>query len=138
MATTITAHLSFKGNCREAMAFYKDCFGGELSLQGMADGPMADTMPPEMRDKIMHASLTSGSLMLMGSDMNAEGVKQGDNVTLMLTCSSNEEIKRLESKLAAGGQINHPVQDAFWGGLFGHLIDKYGFTWMLYYDGANG
>ena len=32
-----TTYLHFNGNCRTAMAFYRDCFGGELEVVASPD-----------------------------------------------------------------------------------------------------
>jgi len=81
----INAYLTFGGNCREAMSFYKDVLGGELQLQTIGDSPMADKMPQGMKDYILHAQLTNGTLLLMGSDMVSEqGLQKGNAVSLML------------------------------------------------------
>jgi PhnB protein len=48
--TQINSYLTFNGNCREAMNFYKDCLGGELNLQTIAESPLADKMPAQMKE----------------------------------------------------------------------------------------
>lgn len=34
---SITTYLHFSGNCRSAMAFYRECFGGELAVMAYPD-----------------------------------------------------------------------------------------------------
>lgn len=46
--TQINSYLTFNGNCREAMNFYKDCLGGELILQTIGESPLAYKMPQLM------------------------------------------------------------------------------------------
>jgi len=133
--TQINSYLTFNGNCREAMAFYKDCLGGELTLQTIGESPLADKMPQQMKDFILHATLTNEALVIMGSDMVTEkGLIKGNAVSLMLNCSSEEEIKYYYAKLAADGQKTHPLENSFWGALFGDLTDKYGNQWLLHFD----
>jgi PhnB protein len=61
----LNPYLNFDGNCREAMNFYKDCLGGELSIQKVSESPMmADQMPSQMRDSVLHSSLTSDNIIL--------------------------------------------------------------------------
>jgi PhnB protein len=133
--TNINAYLTFGGNCREAMSFYKDVLGGELQLQTIGESPMADKMPPDMKDYILHAQLTNGALLLMGSDMVSEqGLQKGNAVSLMLACESEATIKDYYKKLSAEGQAAHPLEDTFWGALFGDLTDKYGNHWLLNFD----
>jgi PhnB protein len=43
--TTINAYLTFNGNCRQAMTFYRECLGGELTLQAVKGSPMEGHWP---------------------------------------------------------------------------------------------
>ncbi len=131
----INSYLTFNGNCREAMSFYQECLGGELSFQTIGDSPMADKMPAEIREHILHSTLTRDELILMGSDMvSGRGLIRGNAVAMMLDCSSQDEIRTTYAKLSEGGQATHPLEDSFWGALFGDLIDKYGNSWLLHYE----
>lgn len=132
--TQINAYLNFNGNCRDAMTFYQACLGGELSLQTVGESPMAGNMPAEAKDRIMHASLIKGGLVLMGSDMMGAELKSGNQITLSINCSNEEEINTFFANLSAGGQIQDPVADMFWGAKFGALIDKFGISWIVNYD----
>lgn len=133
--TNIYAYLTFNGNCREAMTFYKGCLGGELVLQPVGDSPLADKLPPKMRKSILHSTLTKNGFVLMGSDMVGEGgLIKGNTVSLMLSCGSEKEIRTVYKKLCDGGKATHPVDHTFWGALFGDLTDKYGNQWLLNYD----
>ncbi len=118
------------------MNFYKDCLGGDLHMMQVNSTPAAAQMPAEMQDQIMHAQLTTpDGAVLMSSDMLGEtGITAGNNMTVMLNCKSEEEVHSLYSKLAEGGNPNHPPKEEFWGAIFGHLVDKYGFQWMLNFD----
>lgn len=135
MSKHINPYLTFNGNCREAMTFYQDCLGGELSLQTIGESPMAERFPPDMKAGILHATLTNGALILMASDMVGEkGLQKGNAVSLMLECSSETEIRTLYEKLSAGGQSTHALEDTFWGALFGDLTDRFGNQWLLHFD----
>lgn len=133
--TQINAYLTFNGNCREAMTFYKDCMGGELHLQAIGESPLADKMPAEMKECILHATLTKDNLILMGSDMVGEqGLIKGNAVSLSLNCSSEEEVQAFYEKLSAGGNKDHVLEQSFWGATFGDLTDKYGNHWLLHFE----
>jgi PhnB protein len=131
----ITPYLFFDGKCREAMAFYKSCFGGELMLSRYADGPegagCADGEGEPDKERIMHACLTGGGASLMASDNPMGAPKMGDNVSLSLHCETMDDIQRLFKALGDGGKVVMPLADTFWGAHFGMLVDKYGFHWML-------
>ena len=133
--TQIIAYLTFNGNCREAMTFYQNCLGGELMFQTIGETPMADKMPPEVTDYILHSTLTNGNLSLMASDMVSEkGLERGNAVSLMLNCSSEEEIRRCYYLLSEAGKATHPLEHSFWGALFGGLTDPFGNHWLLHFD----
>ena len=70
--TQINSYLTFNGNCREAMTFYKECLGGELSFQTIGESPLSEKMSAEMKRYIVHATLKNDKLELMGSDMVCE------------------------------------------------------------------
>jgi len=132
MATRVNAYLNFSGSAREAMTFYKDCIGGETEFMTVGGSPIEDQMPAEMKDSIMHSTLIKGDITIMATDMSGpEGVTVGNNFSLMLDCETEDEIRTFYDKLVVGGNATHPVSPAFWGGLFGHLTDKYGINWML-------
>ncbi|MBI2850492.1 MAG: VOC family protein [Chloroflexi bacterium] len=128
------AYLTFEGNCREAMEFYKGCLDGELNLMTVGDSPMAAQMPAEMHSKILHSVLTNGAIMLMGSDkLDEEEYRHGNTVSLCLVCKSKKEIETLFSKLSTGAKAVNPLREEFFG-IYGDLTDKYGFHWMFQAD----
>lgn len=133
--TNILTYLTFNGNCREAMTFYKQALGGELILQTIGESPMADRMPLKMKDCILHATLSNGKYTLMASDMVGEkGLQKGNAVSLMLDCVSETQLRELYLKLSEDGERTHPIENTFWGALFGNLTDKFGNHWLLHHQ----
>ena len=131
----INSYLTFSGNCREAMTFYQECLGGELNFQTIGESPLADQMPPQMKECILHSTLTTEDFVIMGSDMTPEtGLVKGNAVSLMLNCSNETDIRMSFDKLSDGGTVKHQLENAFWGALFGNLTDKYGNNWILNSD----
>ncbi len=137
---TLNPYLSLPGTCREAMNFYKEIFGGELNIMTFADTPMADQMPPEMKNSIIHSMLkVSDSFKIMATEMTGtekgpSDLIAGNNVSLTLVCESEAEIRELFSKLSTDAKAKDELQSAFWGGLFGRLTDKFGTHWMFEYS----
>jgi PhnB protein len=133
--TQINSYLTFSGNCREAMTFYKECLGGELAFQTIGESPLSEKMPGQMKDCILHSTLTKGPLVLQGSDMVSEkGLVKGNAISLSLNCSTEDEIRNFYQKLSSGGEATHPLENTFWGALFGDLTDKFGNHWLLHFD----
>ena len=127
----LNVYLAFPGNCEEALHFYKDWFGGEIvSLQRFGDTPVEST--EEQKQKVMHAEFRAGDIYLMASDGRpGEPLTPGDMVNLSINLTDADEQESIFSKLSAGGSVDMPLQDTFWGASFGMLTDKYGIRWML-------
>ncbi|MFN8349511.1 MAG: VOC family protein [Spirosomataceae bacterium] len=130
----INPYLNFNGNCREAMLFYQSCLGGDLTLQPLAESPMAAQMPSESGNLILHGALQkNGTTLLLGSDMIGAHRTNGNAVTLSLYCHSKEETRRCFNRLASGGEILEPLHQTFWGATFGRLTDKFGNHWLFHF-----
>jgi PhnB protein len=131
----INAYLNFDGNCREAMSFYQRCFGAELQVMLFSDAKGQCEFPPGAEDKVMHARLTKGSVVLMASDtMPGMPLTPGNNVHLTIHCETLHEIQSLFAALGDNGTITMPLQDTFWGAHFGMLTDRFGVHWMLNFE----
>ena len=130
MADT-TPYLFFDGDCRQAMEFYKSCFGGELNVMGYGDAPPQEGCPPADKDRVMHAALFGGQFRLMASDVSGTPLKKGDNVHVSVNCASLDEIQRLFGAVGKGGKVDVALHDAFWGSKFGMLTDRFGVHWMF-------
>ena len=125
------AYIRFDKKCREAMTFYQEVLGGKLNMQTIGETPMRQHMPAAMHQHILHAELRRRGLVLMGSDMaGPDGVTMGTSFSLVLVCETKKEIERLFAKLAEGGKVGHPLEEAFFGTI-GDVVDKFGVPWML-------
>ena len=49
-----TPFLLFDGNCAEAMTFYHQCLGGELTLTKLGDTPMKDQFPLKKHNRMIN------------------------------------------------------------------------------------
>lgn len=97
----MTVHIRFDGNCREVFEFYKDVFEQEPSFQTYGESPMASQTPSKMKDKIFHATINKGNIMLMGADtIGPDKLQRGNKIILCLLCESKKEIETLFQKLS--------------------------------------
>jgi PhnB protein len=130
MASRLNPYLTFNGNARDAMEFYRSVFGGDLNVStfgefGQADSPGAD--------KVMHAQLESPKgFTLMASD-TAPGMEYspGNTITVSLSGDDGDELRGYWEKLSAGGNVAMPLEKQMWGDEFGMCIDRYGTPWMV-------
>jgi len=132
MQSKLNPYISFEGKTREAMEFYKDVFGGELTLSTFSE---AGVSGPEVNpDEIMHAMLVaSNGITLMAAD-TATGMREyvaGTNISISLSGDNKEELTGYYNKLVEGGTVEEPLTEAPWGDVFGMCIDKFGIFWMV-------
>ncbi|SKB46127.1 PhnB protein [Parapedobacter luteus] len=131
----LNPYLNFDGNAEEAFRFYQSVFGGELFVQRMGDAPGGDQLPDNEKGRAMHVSIPIGDgQYLMASDClpSAGHVLQvGNNNYISVTPDSREEADRLFNGLSAGGKVEMPMEDMFWGDYFGSFQDKFGVYWMI-------
>jgi PhnB protein len=127
----LNPYISFRDNAREAMEFYKDVFGGNLTLNTF--GEYGDANAPG-GDNIMHAQLeTDKGFTLMASDTppGMEFNSGSSNITISLSGDDEQELRGYWDKLSDGGNVTMPLEKQMWGDLFGQCTDKYGVAWMV-------
>lgn len=130
-----TPFLLFDGNCAEAMTFYHDCIGGELTLTKLGDTPMKAQFPPEKHNRIINAHLTSGAIDISATDWMASPAlepKLGNTFAIFIEGESADELKVVFNKLAKGAskegfQEIHDMPI----GPYGQFFDKYGVQWIF-------
>ncbi|MTH53690.1 VOC family protein [Bacillus mangrovi] len=134
MKQNAVPYLSFNGNAREALAYYKEVFGGEITnvqTYGQADFPT----PPEAEELILHARFRQDPLFFMVSDaFPGRAVEIGSNITLTLELESSEEIETIYGRLSERGNILMELQDTFWGARYAKVEDGFGVIWDLNFE----
>jgi PhnB protein len=138
----LNPYLNFDGKAEEAFTFYKSVFGGEFrgGVFKMGDAPGCENLPEEEKNRVMHIALPVGNDLLMASDIAPSmGHKliEGNNNYVSIFPDSREEADKLFNGLSAGGQVEMPMADQFWGDYFGSFTDKYGVKWMINYSSQN-
>ncbi|MEG4572258.1 VOC family protein [Microcoleus sp. N3A4] len=125
-------YLFFDGECEAAFKFYEQCLGGKIDqMMTYGDGPMSEEIPSEQRDRIMHANLTVGGMVLMGSDTPPDGFEKPQGFSVNLQFDDLVEAERIFQKLAENGTVKMPFQETFWSTRFGMLVDRFGTPWMI-------
>ncbi len=135
MPSKLNPYISFNGNAKEAMEFYKNVLGGNLTMSTFKDGGMPTS--PADADKIMHAQLIADNgITLMASDTPPEmPYNPGTNISISLSGDNEGELKGYWNKLSEGANISMPLNKAPWGDTFGMLTDKFGISWLVNISG---
>lgn len=131
----IQPYLFFEGRCEEALMFYRDVLGAEITqllrYSDNPDPPPPGMLPPGSENRIMHASLRIGDSTVLASDGNCSGTTNFNGFSLTLHAASDAGAERLFAALAEGGQVRMPMTQTFFSSRFGMLADRYGLGWMV-------
>jgi PhnB protein len=136
---SFTPYLFFSGDCAEAFARYHEIFGGDLSVMTHGDlPPDAEAMPGAEPHHVMHAAITTGEALLMGSDdpTSDGGAKVGVAVTF--TAPTADEARRVFDALADGGTVDMAMEATFFSEAFGGVHDRWGVPWLIDTAAAEG
>jgi len=139
---TATPFLLFDGNCAEAMSFYHDCLGGDLTLTKLGDTPMKAQFPEEKHGRIINARLKSGAVEISATDWMASpsfDPVQGNMSAIFVVGKNPAELKSAFDKLARGAEMER-FQDLrempF--GMYGQFYDRFGVQWIFKGEGEKG
>jgi len=128
----LNPYLTFNGQCETAFKFYETCLGGKIEAMFRHTGtPAEQHVPPEWRDKIMHARLAVNGQVLMGSDAPPDHYKEPKGFSVSLQFKDVKEAERVFNALAENGKVGMPLQQTFWAARFGTLVDRFGIPWMI-------
>ena len=125
----LNPYLFFDGNCREAMQFYQNIFGGELTVQTF--GEIDKSAPETIKDRVMHANLMGGEVEFFASDTMDSGPLGTGKISMTLHGSDEEKLRSMFEQLSEGGKINQALEKQVWGNVYGDLTDKYDVSWMV-------
>ena len=121
---TVTTHLYFDGNCREAIDFYQKALGAES---------MVPPVPTPDGTGIMHAMMRLGDSHIMMADAWPgrweKGPKEGPTASLFLYV---EDCDAFYSRaIDAGCEVVDEMMDTFWGDRMGMVKDPFGHSWAI-------
>ncbi|MEV0374972.1 VOC family protein [Streptomyces sp. NPDC050636] len=131
MPSRLNPYISFDGNARQAMEFYKGIFGGTLSVHTYGD--FGGEEAGDAADKIMHGMLeTDSGFTLMGAD-TPPGMehKPGNNISVSVSGEDTDELRGYWDKLSRDATVAVPLEKQMWGDVFGMCTDRFGITWMV-------
>jgi PhnB protein len=133
--TTLSTYIFFKGNCREAMEFYRSVFGGQLIQTSVGQSPMKNSFPESMYNRIVNARLIGKNVDISASDWlrPTETPSQGNMVCLYFSGGKPSELKAIFEKLSVGANVTDPLRIVSFG-TYGALNDKFGVRWMFQTD----
>jgi len=121
---SVTPMLILK-DARNAIAFYKKALGAEELF----------VMPGPGGQGVMHAEMRIGdSIIMMGEEHPQEACKSaetigGSPVSFYIYVENVDEAFKVA--VAAGAEVQMPVEEMFWGDRMGAVLDPFGYSWSL-------
>ena len=130
----LDVYLNYRGTCEQAFKFYEQHLGGKMNgIVKHGDIPNPN-MPPDWKDKVLHARIDIGGAVLMGADVpHAEPMR---SAYLSLTVESEAEAERVYGLLTDGGEIFMKMEKTPFANRFAMFRDKFGTSWMLLHQPA--
>lgn len=130
MATRLNPYIGFRDEARAAMEFYRDVFGGDLTINTFGESGIPD---PSYAEGVMHAMLeTPSGFTLMAADTPPGMEYQpGTSISVSLSGDDDAELRGYWEKLSASGTVSVPLEKQMWGDVFGMCTDQFGIGWMV-------
>jgi PhnB protein len=88
------------------------------------NSPMAEQVPPEWREKIVHATLTVRGNALTGADLLPKDYEPPKRFFVLLGVDDSVHAERILDSLSENGMVRMPIQETFWAIRFGVLVES--------------
>jgi PhnB protein len=132
MSVSTTVHLNFRGQAREALAFYHAVFGGTIALVTYQDAQ--NVQHQSEADHIMWGQVeTEAGFRVMAYDVPAYlAYEQGVNSFFVSVRGTDPvEISSYWQALSEGSTVLVDLGPASWSSFYGMLRDRFGVVWVL-------
>ncbi len=131
----VTPNYHFNGNCQKALKLYEEAFQAKMTMMMYyKDADPSDFslegLPEKAKNYVYHAEMMIGNQRFMFSD-EFEEIQKGQNISMVVTFDSPEEVKNAYNILADGASIIYPIQETTYSSCFASLIDRFGMRWEL-------
>ena len=126
----VSPYIAYKGNCREAIEFYKSALDAQvLFTQTVGESPMKDMGPAE---NIMHCTMkVGGSTIMLCDDPRPDAAVGGGNISLAIGLNDPARARQIFDNIAKDGAVIMPLEKTFWAAAFGMATDRFGVKWMV-------
>ena len=120
---TVTPYI-IVSDASAAIDFYARAFGAVEQARIQAPG-----------GPVMHAEIRIGNSPIMLNDefpgMGTKSPKSLGGTTFTIHLYVDDVDKAFDRAVAAGGKVEMPVSDMFWGDRYGKLSDPFGYHWSI-------
>lgn len=129
---SLSFHIDFNGDCREAFEFYAEHLQGTIgTMLKFKDSPASLNVPDEWQHKIVHANISIQRIELAGADVRPEQYQKPKGFNLLLGVNSESAVKSIFNSLSIGGEIIFSPQKTFWSPCYAIVVDRFGVPWKI-------
>ena len=122
-------YVNYRGNCEPAFCFYEQHLGGRITGVVYHREQPNPALPPDWGDKVVHARIEIGAMVLMGADIpTAEPMR---SAYLALSLDAEKDAERVYALLSEGGETFMKMERTPFANRFAMLRDRFGTSWML-------
>jgi len=133
----ITAYLNFSGKAREAASYYTEVFGAPapyiMAMTDMPKGSPEDEFPAGSENLVAYANVKTfaGDIMLSDDMPGGPALTPNSSFWICLDYPEEAKVREVFEKLAKDGRVIMALEPTFFNPLYGQLVDKYGYHWMM-------
>jgi PhnB protein len=130
-------YLHFSGDCADALKFYENVMGAKTGMvMPFSAAPPGGNLPPDWKDKIMHANVTVGDNLLQATDAPPGMYAKPQGFRVTLNVDSSTDADRIFKALAENGSVQMDISETFFAHRFGMVTDKFGIPWIVIHNKA--
>lgn len=127
-----TFHIHFDGRCREAFEYYKEVVGANIgTMLSFEQSPVAQDVPEEWQNKIVHANLTLCGIEIAGDDLMPNQYEPPRGFYILLGIDNEPQTASVFEGLSKNGEVILPLQKTFWSSNYGIVRDQFGVHWKI-------
>ena len=128
----VSPYLFFNGTCEEALKFYEGTLGAKIEAVMKNEGsPAQEHVPPDWKDKVLHARFKIGDHVLMASDAPPGHYSAPQGFSISVSVKDATKAEQTFNTLADNGSVQMPFGPTFWAKGFGMCVDRFGIPWMI-------
>ncbi len=134
MIKQMNIFLSFNGQCKEAIEFYKEVFSAQL-IECITYGEAEMTEQENEKDLIMNSNIIIAGVQISCSDNIEQKLTTGNQIAFWLEIDSQEYFDSIYSRFEADNlTILAPKEETFWDSIYAKVQDAFGIIWELNYQ----
>lgn len=129
---SLSFHISFNGQCKEAFEFYAQHLNGTIgTMLQYKDSPVAASVSEEWQGKIVHANISIEGVEIAGGDVRPEQYQKPSGFNILLGVKNEDTVKSLFEQFSVEGEVILSPQKTFFSPCYAIVVDGFGVPWKF-------